>query len=204
MARSSDQPFGRGGQRGDGASAPTATYRYRVRSRRRPSGFPRGRPSAERDATERKRLVARLKERSARLKGLGNASEAGRGGGQWTAARIVAVLRDLAESLGHTPTMAELGSRPRSRWPSPALVRTVFGSWNAALAAAALPLNATDRSRRPVWSDEDILRAIRDAGAAGEPGQGPFGDGRRQPWLATIVIRFGSWSVAESLALGSV
>lgn len=172
-------------------------YWYRVRDVPKSTGGQQGRPALERESAERECVAAGLGERAEWMGDLGQR----RRRPIWTASRIIAALRDLAGILGHTPTMAELESRPRNRWPSPARVRMVFGTWNAALAAADLPLNAT-RPRPRLWSDEEMLQAIRDAAAAGDRGQKPFREGRRRPWLATITTRFGSWSAAESLALG--
>ncbi len=56
------------------------------------------------------------------------------------------------------PSIGDLASRSRAKWPSPARVRIVFGSWNAALAAAGLPLNVIDRAPTRAWSDDEILR----------------------------------------------
>lgn len=202
VARRVDEPFVRRGQRAEALQRRTEPYEYQVREVRHAIGLRRPKPSAARELAERDRLAAVLKERAERMGGLGDFDAGARRGTIWTASRITTALSDLARMLGHTPTIAELGSRPRSRWPSPSRVRIVFGSWNAALAAAGLTLNATDRAPRRLWSDEDILQAIRDAAAAGDQGQRPFREGWRRPWLATITIRFGSWSVAESLALG--
>lgn len=201
VAKPVDEPFVRHGQRATEVENGDP-YRYQVRGLKRPPRH-RSKSSAGLEAAERARLRVGLEERATRLRSVGGGS--GRGGpvARWTPDRIIVVLRTLADTLGRPPTMADLQARPRSSWPSPSRVRIVFGSWNAALTAAGLPLNATGHPRRQVWSDEEILRAIRDASAADDPGQRPFREGRRRPWLATITIRFGSWSVAQSLALGN-
>lgn len=202
VARRLDEPFMRRGRCGEVRRAPTGDYRYRVRGGVGTSGLPRARPVPESEAAERQRLVKALDERVALMLVVGPRTVRSGRVAMWTAERITAALRDLGRSLGRTPTMADLQSRPRSRWPSPARVRIVFGSWNAAVAAADLPLNATGRARRRMWSDDEILQAIREAAVEGDHGQRPFREGRRRPWLATITVRFGSWSVAEALALG--
>lgn len=197
VSRRRDEPYARRGQRAQRVQAGMGPYWYRARGVPKSTGGRQGRQAPERESAERDRLAAGLGERAEWMR------DRGQGGRRpkWTASGVIAALRDLAGILGHTPTMAELEGRPRTRWPSPARVRMVFGTWNAALAAADLPLNAT-RPRPRIWSDEEILQAIRDAAAAGDRGQKPFREGRRRPWLATITIRFGSWSAAESLALG--
>lgn len=90
----------------------------------------------------------------------------------------------------------------RAQEPTASAGKYRYQSWNA-VAEVGLPVDATDRARHRAWSDEDILQAVREAAAARDGGQTPFGEGRRRPWLATIIIRCGSWWVAESLAIGT-
>ncbi len=197
MARPPAAPFGRRGQRGDDRTSPSGPHQLRRVFPRRQSGSPAG-P----DRVEWARPVARPLEPVRGIRAVGGRDGHDGSVAMWTAPRIIAALGQLAVTVGHTPTIADLVSLPRAMWPSPSRVRTVFGTWNAALAAAGLRPKTAGHSPRRVWSDEEMLQAIQDAAAAGDPGQGPFQEGRRRPWLAAITSRFGSWPVAESLALG--
>lgn len=156
----------------------------------------------EREIAERTRLAAQVQKRAQRIRAVAGDAPDRDATALWTGEDILNALPRLARILGHTPSITELQACSRKQWPSPACVRVAFGSWNAALAAAGLPLNRIDARARQRWSDEAILGAIREAAAAGDPGQKPFREGRRHPSVATIATRFGSWSVAESIALG--
>jgi len=59
------------------------------------------------------------------------------------------MLRDLANELGHVPTVAEM--RARAEMPAPRTFRYRFGTWNEALRAAGL----TPRHLRPRGHSED-------------------------------------------------
>lgn len=196
MAQRSDKPLLRRGQRAAGLQArPASDGMRRVLVRRQ------GALTAERVAAEWESLVTRLEERALAVRGLRAHAGDSAPGPTWTAPRIVAALGQLTVLVGHTPTIRDLESRPRATWPSPSRVRIVFGSWKAALVAAGLRPQSTGHSPRRVWSDEEILQAIQDAAAGGDPGEAPFREGRRRPRLEAIAARFGSWSAAESLAL---
>ena len=196
MAQRSDKPLLRRGQRAAGLQArPASDGMRRVLVRRQ------GASTAERVAAEWESLVTRLEERALAVRGLRAHAGDSTPGPTWTAPRIVAALGELTVLVGHTPTIGDLEGRPRATWPSPSRVRIVFGSWKAALVAAGLRPQSTGHSPRRVWSDEEILQAIQDAAAGGDPGEVPFREGRRRPRLEAIAARFGSWSAAESLAL---
>lgn len=192
----SERPLARRGRRAeDLASGSGRGPLRRVAARRRPA------PPVQEPA-DRAHGVAWLEERAVGIRAIGMREAEAGAVALWTAPRIILALGQLAAIVGRTPTIGDLESRPRAQWPSPSRVRVVFGSWGAALAAAGLRPKSADHSPRRVWSDEEILQAIQDAAAAGDPGPGPFKEGRRRPDLGTITARFGSWSTAESLALG--
>lgn len=198
MAQQSAKPLLRRGQRAaDLRLRPASGPARRVLVRRQVTS------KAERLGAEWEDLVAKMQKRALAIRGLTSRKAEHDPIAFWTAPRIIAALGQLTVTLGHTPTIGDLESRPRAMWPSPARVRTVFGSWQAALAAAGLRPQVADHAPRRVWSDEEILQAIQDAAAAGDPGEEPFREGRRRPRLGVIAVRFGTWSVAESLAMGA-
>lgn len=87
------------------------------------------------------------------------------------------------------------------RWPSANSVRTHFGSWNAALAEAGLPLR-----RHPRWTRDEILGALA-RWARDHDGAPPrYADLRaardRMLWPdpKTVASAFGSWSEALAAA----
>ena len=99
----------------------------------------------------------------------------------------IRALRRFHEHSGRNPTVrkwTELAQQPSA----PTIIRH-FGSWNAALAAAAIP--AARRHQR--WSDQDIVAAIRafEARHRRPPSTAHFGGGAL-PAFETVRRRFGS------------
>ena len=116
-----------------------------------------------------------------------------------TPEECVAALRAFAKESGRPPRAIDFGRPSRVGAPNQQRVRQIFGSWNAALAAAGLPIGRRGGGVLR-WSDEAILEAIREADRAGKRTAAAFKVGR-YPNLGTIVTRFGSWSRARQLAL---
>lgn len=83
---------------------------------------------------------------------------------EWTDERIIARIRELADAG------MDLSWRHVSHSLDPSLAAAAtklhhFGSWRAAIAAAGLDYEAIRRYRR--WSDEEVLRQIRERQAQG-------------------------------------
>lgn len=119
----------------------------------------RGRPPRSRDwarAGERHPATVTVYEHFASWDdALGAAGLEPQGNGYWTGARIIAALQRDARRRGRPPTSREWQSSPRPplqgrRRPTAQTVKTVFGSWNAALAAAGFdPRGPADRLGAP-------------------------------------------------------
>jgi hypothetical protein len=67
------------------------------------------------------------------------------------ARRPAAVERGVAE----WPPRVGRWTREYPRWPSTAVVSTLFGSWNAAMAAAGLPVTPY------AYTNEEVIEALR-------------------------------------------
>lgn len=116
----------------------------------------------------------------------------------WDRDRILEALREWAREHGSPPTAGQWRGRDRTgRRPECQRVTRIFGSWDAALAAAGL------HARPKRWSDEQILAAIR--AHAAEHGRAP----RSTEWptatdahpaAATVANHFGSWTRALAAA----
>lgn len=141
---------------------------------------------------------------------------------------LLNALRATAEELGHSPRPAEYQrqrqrvrgtARPddgRAALPTTQVIRSHFGSWNDALAAAGLPrvrhfTPPFSGERRPAYSIEEKLEWLRRAWAeVGEPFTGSaymrwrkekIQEGEREiPSLPIIVRTFGGWKEARRLA----
>ncbi len=109
---------------------------------------------------------------------------------------LLNTLRDLADELGHSPTVDEMLARPGL--PAPQTYINRFGSWNAALEAAGLKT----RRRTAIYTDEQLLQALRDLAA--ELGQPPSASemlARRDlPSPGAYQGHFGTWSKALAAA----
>lgn len=108
---------------------------------------------------------------------------------------LVAELRELAESVGGTPTMADMDAEGRF---SPSTYQQRFGSWNEAVAAAGLqPNESTDAD----YGDDELVADLR--GFADEVGHTPSKRELREAGPhspSTYAERFGSWSEAVAAA----
>jgi len=110
---------------------------------------------------------------------------------------LLAVLRDLADELGHAPTCRELTAR--RDLPNPATYIRRFESWNGALETAGL--KAHHRRHAPVYADEQLLAILRDL--ADELNRTPTVQdmlARDLPRPGTYIHRFGSWNAALAAA----
>jgi Homing endonuclease associated repeat len=77
------------------------------------------------------------------LRQLANALTAaglGRHFGRWQDAQLTAALTDWTALHGRPPTARELDHADRDRWPAASVIVRRFGSRNAALTAAGLPV----------------------------------------------------------------
>jgi HNH endonuclease len=117
----------------------------------------------------------------------------------WTRDRIIRALQADARRRGRPPTASEwkrgVKSRRRPTWGT---VRSVFGSWEAALEAAAF-----DPEQQ--WTERRILDALWDWER--EHGRPPVHNewlradrGRRRPTAETCKAVFGSWNAALEAA----
>jgi DNA-binding CsgD family transcriptional regulator len=112
----------------------------------------------------------------------------------WKRDAITAALRDFARSNARPPTHADLS---RAELPSPGTVRAHFGSLQAALDAAGLPV------QRRCWDRERIVSAM--LRYARKHGRLPRArDWNRStaahPHATTVLQQFGSWSAAIAAA----
>jgi hypothetical protein len=104
---------------------------------------------------------------------------------------LIERLQALAARLGHTPTQQEVDADPYS--PCRVTYAHRFGSWNAALEAAGLPLN---RPSVP-YDCEMLLETLRQL--ADRLGRAPVTRELVEhglPCQATYTVRFGSWEAA--------
>jgi hypothetical protein len=100
-------------------------------------------------------------------------------------------LRDLAETLGKTPSLTELEA---ADGPSSKPYRSHFGSWSAALTEAGLELRPPNQR----YEREELLDILR--GLAEELGRAPSMAELRErnnlPSPSTYKYRFGRWNAA--------
>ncbi len=135
----------------------------------------------------------------------------------WTREEIIAALQRDARRLGRPPKCREwnrpLGvgifqwnrSVPRAARPSVATVQQHFGSWNAGLTAAGLPVRI---GRETKWTAESVLEVIRSEGR--RLGRAPSlwdfrvsrskGKGKGLPSECVVSKHFGSWNAAIEAA----
>jgi hypothetical protein len=105
---------------------------------------------------------------------------------------VIDALRADARSLGRTPTVEDWRMRDLSVPGIGAVIRH-FGSWNAGLRAAELPLT----HEVGVWTRERVLVALRrDAARRGRtPVRADWSRAaRRRPSASTVAALFGSWN----------
>jgi hypothetical protein len=76
--------------------------------------------------------------------------------GVWTPERVIAALRRDAARRGRTPTRGDWPRATRTR-PQASIAENLFGSWNAALRAAGLPVNHEPGK----WTETTVLDALR-------------------------------------------
>lgn len=132
-------------------------------------------------------------------------------GRRWDRDSALQILRGLAERLGRVPRMCDVRG---DGMPSGTTYVYLFGSWNAALQAAGLPVQKNSpvlRWRHPGDPREDAVRALRAATelAGGPPSRQVYNDLRtslsRSDWPAvgSVHAMFGSWREAlEASGLG--
>jgi hypothetical protein len=118
----------------------------------------------------------------------------------WTPAEIVEALRARTAETGRPPTTSEWDSgeraapkwrRERDRWPTAQLVRSRFGSWDAALRAAGY------RARSRGHTPDVLIAALRqEAGRLGRPpAQREWATASpHRPNASSVVHAFGSWT----------
>jgi hypothetical protein len=112
----------------------------------------------------------------------------------YTDEQVIDALRADARRLGRTPTIKDWSVRDVSVPGSGAVIRH-FGSWNAGLRAAELPLT----HEVGVWTRERVLVALRrDAARRGRsPVRGDWSKAARsRPSASTVAALFGSWNAA--------
>ncbi|MEW5933625.1 MAG: hypothetical protein AB1816_08595, partial [Bacillota bacterium] len=127
---------------------------------------------------------------------------------RWDRGSVLEALWGLAARLGRVPRMRDVG---RDGLPDGWTCRRFFGSWNAALRAAGLPVNRNSPAftwRHPGDSREDAVRALRAAAelAGGAPSAGLYRELRlslgRSDWpsVSSMHAMFGRWSAALEAA----
>jgi hypothetical protein len=114
--------------------------------------------------------------------------------GHWTRERVLAALQRDASRRGRAPTREEWARPARGR-PSGSTVAKLFGTWNAGLRAAGLPLN----SERDKWTPGAVVDALRRL--EHELGRQPTSQDlvcppAGYPNTAIITRKLGSWSAA--------
>ena len=114
--------------------------------------------------------------------------------GHWTRERVLAALQRDARRRGRAPTRDEWARPARGR-PTATPVVNLFGSWNAGLRAAGLPLN----TQRDKWTPTAVLDALRRFEL--ELGRQPTSQDFLRPPAgypntAIIARKLGSWSAA--------
>jgi hypothetical protein len=120
---------------------------------------------------------------------------------EWDEEQIISALCAFHREHGRAP-MVEEWIKASAAHPVPRTVEARFGSWNAALRAAGLPLN-----KHRIWEDEEIFTVIRDwTHRHGRPPRATDwarpDPSRTRPALKTIEQKFGSLPKAVKLALG--
>jgi len=75
----------------------------------------------------------------------------------WDHASIIAALQDFDAEHGHPPRRRDF-DRHQGRYPHGGVVARYFGSWNAGLHAAGLPIL---RQARPPWERDRIIAALQ-------------------------------------------
>lgn len=127
---------------------------------------------------------------------------------RWDRGSVVEALRGLAARLGRVPRVCDAG---KNGVPAAGTCCRLFGSWNAALRAAGLPVNRDSPAftwRHPGDRREDAVRALRAAAelAGGTPSEGLYEELRfslgRSDWpsVCTLRVLFGTWSAALGAA----
>lgn len=114
--------------------------------------------------------------------------------------QVFNALREAAARLGRTPSPAEYAALRALQpgWPHPAGIIRRYRGWRAALAAAGLVPRRPARNWR-LYSDEQLLEALREAAAAGAFTVAEYDRYARQrglPSSNTVRFRFGSWDAA--------
>ena len=119
---------------------------------------------------------------------------------RWDRQGVISALRRWTRLEGQLPSSeAWLGgrhahgrwAREYPRWPSTAVVNSRFGSWNAAMAAARLPVTPY------AYTDEDVIDALR--ADARRLGRTPTREDWRVrdpsvPGIGAVIRHFGSWN----------
>ncbi len=119
---------------------------------------------------------------------------------RYTDDEMIAVLQDIAETLGHTPNVIEYeANRPEDAPHWSATISSRFGSWeNAAKAAGLPPVN------HALYTDEEMLEKLKTVAerANCELSESIYIANRvkGEPSVRSLQMRFGSWSKALELA----
>lgn len=119
----------------------------------------------------------------------------------WTPETVLdAIHRWSREHDGAPPRVCDWLVRGDGYWPPASIVQRVFGTWNAALAAAGMSVMARGKQRsRNHWNRDTILAAIRRWTAThGEPPRCRdwSAAGPDHPHAASVQEYFGTWNEA--------
>lgn len=112
----------------------------------------------------------------------------------WTPDKILTAIQQWAERCGRPPK-ASAWIQADYDHPARSTVALVFGTWNAAIAAAGFSVRRT----RKMWTREEIVDAIQRWGRThnGEPPRAMDFNGADDYPSRTAVIRtFGTWNAA--------
>jgi hypothetical protein len=119
---------------------------------------------------------------------------------RYTDDEMIAVLQDIAETLGHTPNVIEYqANRPENAPHWSASISSRFGSWENAIKAADLP-----PVNRALYTDEEMLEKLKAvakrAGCKLSESIYLANRVKGEPSVRSLQLRFGSWNKALELA----
>ena len=141
------------------------------------------------------------------------ARQAGAGGGvpppppapksrmKWTRERIIAALQAWAWEHGAAPNATDW-RQAAPEYPCFATVYPLFGTWDAALAAAGLERDLRRRGS-PRWTRENVIAALRahHAAAGHSPSASSWARAADDhPTKETVRLLFGTWSAGLAAA----
>lgn len=115
-------------------------------------------------------------------------------GRHWTKDRVRQTIRTLKKQ--HHPLHSLAVKRRRADLYTAAI--RLYGSWDSALADAGISPKSVRRKR--VWTNEELLEAMRQAAKSGELRAGAFFRRRHSGMVQTATQRWGSWRAALAAA----